>query len=81
MSVYVDKFLHLSFAEKICEDVECGKGKCVANVSYPLEGFKCECEPGWKRTHHDDDDIDDHDEDKHLGFLPCVIPNCKLCIT
>ncbi|XP_018826299.1 uncharacterized protein LOC108995230 [Juglans regia] len=56
------------FLGRVCEDVECGKGNCSADLSYPL-GFKCECNTGWKRTRDEDDD---------LTFLPCVIPNCTL---
>ncbi|KAJ7978098.1 Neurogenic locus notch-like protein [Quillaja saponaria] len=59
--------------EKLCEEVECGKGKCKVDTDYALNFF-CECDSGWKRTPHDDDD-----EDKYAtGFLPCVIPNCTL---
>uniref|UniRef100_A0A2N9EI63 EGF-like calcium-binding domain-containing protein n=1 Tax=Fagus sylvatica TaxID=28930 RepID=A0A2N9EI63_FAGSY len=56
------------FLGKVCEQVECGKGNCTVDTSYPL-GFKCECERDWRR----DDDGDDD-----LSFLPCVIPNCTL---
>jgi len=56
---------------KVCEEVECGKGKCVVNTSYPLN-FICECESGWTRT-------EDEDDDKYTtSFLPCVIPQCSL---
>ncbi|KAK7391892.1 hypothetical protein VNO78_20315 [Psophocarpus tetragonolobus] len=59
------------FLDKVCEEVECGKGKCVVNTSYPLN-FVCECDNGWKRTQDDDDD-------KYAtSFLPCVIPKCSL---
>ena len=51
----------------MCEEVECGKGTCVADLSYPL-GFKCQFDQGWSRN---DDGYAD------LAFLPCVIPNCK----
>ncbi|XP_059440001.1 uncharacterized protein LOC132172504 [Corylus avellana] len=54
--------------EKVCEEVECGKGNCTPGPGYPM-GFKCECESGWKRTRDDDEDV---------LFLPCVIPNCTL---
>ena len=47
--------------------MECGKGTCVADLSYPL-GFKCQCDQGWSRN---DDGYAD------LAFRPCVIPNCK----
>ncbi|CAJ2628555.1 unnamed protein product [Trifolium pratense] len=56
---------------KVCEEVECGKGNCVVNTSYPLN-FVCECESGWKRTHDEDDDR------YATSFLPCVIPQCRL---
>ena len=56
--------------EELCKEVECGKGKCKADGSFPL-GFTCECDAGWKRTRDEDDEED-------LHFLPCVIPNCIL---
>ncbi|KAK7277836.1 hypothetical protein RJT34_22854 [Clitoria ternatea] len=56
---------------KVCEEVECGKGNCVVNTSYPL-GFVCECQSGWKRTQEDNDDT------YATSFLPCVIPQCSL---
>ncbi|KAL1294352.1 hypothetical protein HN51_055112 [Arachis hypogaea] len=56
---------------KICDEVECGKGKCVANTSYPLN-FICECDNGWKRTRDNDNDTDAN------SFLPCVIPQCSM---
>ncbi|PON87125.1 neurogenic locus notch-like protein [Trema orientale] len=59
-----------SIAEEICKEVECGKGNCKADGSFPL-GFTCECDAGWKRTR--DQDLEDD-----LHFLPCVIPNCTL---
>lgn len=49
--------------------MECGKGSCVVNTSYPLN-FVCECDSGWKRTQDDDDKY-------AASFLPCVIPECK----
>ncbi|XVF57264.1 hypothetical protein PTKIN_Ptkin06aG0191100 [Pterospermum kingtungense] len=55
----------------LCDEVECGKGTCKANISYPLN-YICECDSGWKRT-RDDDNSDDA-----IKFLPCVIPNCTL---
>ncbi|XP_009771089.1 uncharacterized protein [Nicotiana sylvestris] len=60
------------YLEKICKDVECGKGSCEAAAGKPFN-FECKCEKGWKRTHHDDDD----DEDD-LEFLPCIVPKCSL---
>ncbi|XP_065616404.1 uncharacterized protein LOC111988211 [Quercus suber] len=56
------------FLARVCEEVECGKGTCVADLSYPL-GFQCQCDQGWRRN---DDGYAD------LAFLPCVIPNCTL---
>ncbi|XP_030466967.1 uncharacterized protein LOC115685947 [Syzygium oleosum] len=57
------------FDVKPCDAVECGKGNCVANSSYPFN-YICECEAGWKRTRLDNED--------DYKFLPCVIPNCSL---
>ncbi|KAL3728128.1 uncharacterized protein LOC104417674 [Eucalyptus grandis] len=57
------------FNEKVCDEVECGKGTCVTNSSYPFT-YICECEAGWRRTRLDNED--------DLKFLPCVIPNCSL---
>jgi hypothetical protein len=62
--------MDILIAEKVCEEVECGKGNCVVNSSYPLN-FVCECDSGWKRTQDEDDDI------FATSFLPCVIPQCK----
>ncbi|KAK7269217.1 hypothetical protein RIF29_21935 [Crotalaria pallida] len=56
---------------KVCDEVECGKGKCVVNSSYPLN-FICECDSGWKRTKDQDNDT------YATSFLPCVLPNCSL---
>ncbi|XP_047324412.1 uncharacterized protein LOC124927943 [Impatiens glandulifera] len=58
--------------DEICKEVNCGKGSCKADLSFPFN-YKCECDAGWKRTHSHDDD----EEDK-LEFLPCIIPNCSL---
>ncbi|KDP23650.1 hypothetical protein JCGZ_23483 [Jatropha curcas] len=57
-------------ADVICDLVQCGKGKCIANIKYPL-GYICKCETGWNRT--TDDNLNNN-----LQFLPCVIPTCKL---
>ncbi|XVF31163.1 hypothetical protein REPUB_Repub16aG0122100 [Reevesia pubescens] len=46
------------FYERLCEEVECGKGTCKADISYPLN-YICECDSGWKRTSDDDDSDDD----------------------
>ncbi|KAL5566252.1 hypothetical protein UlMin_029416 [Ulmus minor] len=59
-----------SIAEELCKEVECGRGKCNPDASFPL-GFTCQCDNGWKRTR---DEVDDDD----LKFLPCVIPDCTL---
>ncbi|KAJ6694170.1 hypothetical protein OIU85_004911 [Salix viminalis] len=59
-----------SFYEKLCEEVDCGKGKCVVDKSYPWN-YKCECQSGWKQA------LYDNDEDE-TEFLPCVFPNCTL---
>lgn len=56
--------------DKMCEKVNCGKGKCRADMTRPFN-FRCECEPGWKKTK-------DNDEDNDHTFLPCIIPECKL---
>lgn len=60
---------------RICNETECGKGTCKASLDYKFT-FKCECDPGWKRTRFDNED--------DVEFLPCVIPNCSLdysCMT
>ncbi|XP_038718113.1 uncharacterized protein LOC120011127 [Tripterygium wilfordii] len=62
-----------AFYDKVCEQVNCGKGTCVANITYAFS-YICECEPGWKRTRYDD-------VDEAAPFLPCVIPNCTLDYT
>ncbi|GAA0155914.1 hypothetical protein LIER_38180 [Lithospermum erythrorhizon] len=70
-----DKDLPPSLApqlENICNEVNCGKGKCEAAPGEPFS-FKCNCDAGWKRTRFDDDNDDDD-----LEFLPCLIPNCSL---
>ncbi|GLT32709.1 hypothetical protein SLA2020_073540 [Shorea laevis] len=59
-----------TFYEKVCDEVECGKGTCKADIIYPFN-YICECDAGWKRTK--DDDVNDD-----FKFLPCVIPNCTL---
>ncbi|KAF9681707.1 hypothetical protein SADUNF_Sadunf05G0030600 [Salix dunnii] len=59
------------FYERLCQEVDCGKGTCVGDISYPLS-YKCQCQTGWKQTQYDDDVNDEH------KFLPCVIPNCTL---
>ncbi|XP_011032421.1 PREDICTED: neurogenic locus notch homolog protein 2-like [Populus euphratica] len=60
-----------AFHERLCQEVDCGMGTCVGDISYPL-GYKCQCQTGWKQTQYDDDFNDEH------KFLPCVIPNCTL---
>ncbi|XP_057960433.1 uncharacterized protein LOC131152662 [Malania oleifera] len=76
LAIYVKGFEDLSpilspYYDKICEEVECGKGSCKAGLQYPFN-FICECDSGWKRTRLDDDG------EHHLRFLPCVIPNCSM---
>lgn len=68
LSNYIGRCVYI---EKICKDVECGKGSCEAAAGKPFN-FVCKCEKGWKRTRHDDDD----DEDD-LQFLPCIVPKCQ----
>ncbi|KAH7571921.1 hypothetical protein JRO89_XS04G0167100 [Xanthoceras sorbifolium] len=58
------------FYEKVCEEVDCGKGACKADIKYPFS-YICECDAGWKRSQ-------DNDIDEDLRFLPCIIPNCTL---
>lgn len=55
-------------SDNICGEVQCGKGTCEANQSYPFN-FKCNCENGWKRTRLDDE--------QNLEYLPCIIPDCN----
>ncbi|KAK9086968.1 hypothetical protein Syun_029362 [Stephania yunnanensis] len=57
------------FLDDICKDVMCGKGKCRASANSTFD-FRCECDKGWKRSVEDDE--------RRLGFLPCVIPNCTV---
>ncbi|KZV54420.1 hypothetical protein F511_09735 [Dorcoceras hygrometricum] len=59
------------YFDNICNEVQCGKGSCQSDRSYPF-GFKCVCDSGWKRTRLDDSDEQD------LLYLPCIIPNCSL---
>ncbi|KAJ0507608.1 hypothetical protein HanPSC8_Chr11g0454821 [Helianthus annuus] len=66
----------------ICDEVNCGRGNCSADISKPF-GFTCKCDPGWRRTRADIDDDNDNDndhddDDDDHEFLPCVIPNCTL---
>ncbi|KAF5740523.1 hypothetical protein HS088_TW11G00594 [Tripterygium wilfordii] len=58
------------FNEMVCEEVNCGKGRCKAGIGYAFN-YICKCDRGWKRT--EDDDVNDA-----APFLPCVIPNCSL---
>ncbi|KAK9919571.1 hypothetical protein M0R45_028160 [Rubus argutus] len=57
-----------SIQDEICKRVECGKGTCKFNSSYPSV-YTCECDKGWRRTINGTDEI---------NFLPCVIPECTL---
>ncbi|XP_065852887.1 uncharacterized protein [Euphorbia lathyris] len=56
--------------DAICDKVNCGKGTCVGNITYPL-GYHCECDAGWTRTVNDSVNL-------HVQFLPCVLPQCTL---
>ncbi|XP_060218159.1 uncharacterized protein LOC132645273 [Lycium barbarum] len=63
------------YFDNICNDVDCGKGSCEQAPGKPFN-FICNCERGWKRTHHDNDDDDDDEDD--LQFLPCIVPKCSV---
>lgn len=72
-------FLHLKIAktdflspvfDDVCKQVECGKGKCNPSVNGSFPYYMCDCDSGWKQTRADNDD--------HLKFLPCIVPNCTL---
>ncbi|ESQ56101.1 hypothetical protein EUTSA_v10026216mg [Eutrema salsugineum] len=54
--------------DNICQEVECGKGKCKPSSNTTFM-YECECENGWKQFDH------------HLKFLPCVTPNCTFDLT
>ncbi|XVE81668.1 hypothetical protein DITRI_Ditri15bG0083600 [Diplodiscus trichospermus] len=56
--------------DDVCKEVECGKGKCKPSLNGTIPYYLCECDLGWKQTRADNDD--------HLKFLPCVVPNCTL---
>ncbi|KAL5712439.1 hypothetical protein ACHQM5_014612 [Ranunculus cassubicifolius] len=58
------------FIDELCKDILCGKGKCKSSFNHTI-GYKCECDPGWKQSLS-------NDGGDHLGFLPCVIPNCTV---
>ncbi|XVF38279.1 hypothetical protein REPUB_Repub20aG0086900 [Reevesia pubescens] len=53
-----------------CKEAKCGKGKCKPSLNGTLPYYVCECDLGWKQTRSDNDD--------HLKFLPCIVPNCTL---
>ncbi|KAK9146602.1 hypothetical protein Sjap_006505 [Stephania japonica] len=57
------------FLDNICKGVMCGKGKCRASLNSTFD-FRCECDQGWKQSVRDNE--------RRLGFLPCVIPNCTV---
>ncbi|XP_071728160.1 uncharacterized protein [Rutidosis leptorrhynchoides] len=57
------------FIDNLCDDVNCGKGKCSVDRAKPFN-FVCQCDSGWRQTRFDKED--------DLQFLPCVIPNCSL---
>ncbi|XP_059293675.1 uncharacterized protein LOC132046874 isoform X2 [Lycium ferocissimum] len=60
--------------ENACKEMNCGKGTCKASSnsasSNSTFGFACECQPGWRRTRSENDNL--------FKFLPCVIPNCTM---
>ncbi|KAF5752324.1 adhesive plaque matrix protein 2 [Tripterygium wilfordii] len=55
--------------DDVCKRVECGKGTCKASHNSTFF-YECECDLGWKQTRFDEDD--------HLKFLPCIVPNCTM---
>ncbi|KAL9401464.1 hypothetical protein Peur_005313 [Populus x canadensis] len=55
--------------DDVCKKVECGKGTCKPSDNSTWF-YECECDPGWTQTRFDQDD--------HLQFLPCVVPNCTV---
>ncbi|OMO85581.1 hypothetical protein COLO4_21556 [Corchorus olitorius] len=67
--VFFSFFFFLA-ADDICKEVECGKGKCNPSINGSFPYYVCECDLGWKQTRSDNDD--------HLKFLPCIVPNCTL---
>ncbi|XWS53933.1 hypothetical protein CRYUN_Cryun10bG0042600 [Craigia yunnanensis] len=56
--------------DDVCKEVECGKGKCKPSLNGTLPYYMCDCDLDWKQTRADNDD--------HLKFLPCIVPNCTL---
>ncbi|XP_010449999.1 PREDICTED: uncharacterized protein LOC104732162 isoform X1 [Camelina sativa] len=54
--------------DNVCNEVECGKGKCKASSNTTFM-YECECEDGWKQFDH------------NLKFLPCIAPNCSFDLT
>nr|TKR83708.1 hypothetical protein D5086_0000264790 [Populus alba] len=56
-------------SDDVCKKVECGKGTCKPSDNSTWF-YECECDPGWTQTRFDQDD--------HLQFLPCVVPNCTV---
>ncbi|KAF9677630.1 hypothetical protein SADUNF_Sadunf08G0127600 [Salix dunnii] len=61
-----------SIFDDVCEKVECGKGTCKPSDNSTWF-YECECDPGWMKTRFDQDD--------HLQFLPCVVPNCEFSVS
>ncbi|KAG6764492.1 hypothetical protein POTOM_031962 [Populus tomentosa] len=55
--------------DDVCKKVECGKGTCKPSDNSTWF-YECECDPGWTQTRFEQDD--------HLQFLPCVVPNCTV---
>ncbi|CAL1411283.1 unnamed protein product [Linum trigynum] len=57
----------------ICENVECGRGKCKPLTNSTIPPYECECDAGWKQTRPDA-----MDNITFLNFLPCIVPNCSM---
>jgi len=43
-------------SDEVCKAVECGKGTCKASENTTFF-FECECQPGWKHTLSNDEDM------------------------
>ncbi|KAL8250795.1 hypothetical protein R6Q59_034488 [Mikania micrantha] len=57
------------FLDNLCDEVTCGRGNCSVDDTKPFN-FICKCDPGWLQTTHSENQ-------DHLQFLPCVVPNCS----
>ncbi|CAI0465789.1 unnamed protein product [Linum tenue] len=57
----------------VCENVECGKGKCKPLTNATIPPYECDCDDGWKQTRPDP-----MDGVTFLNFLPCIVPNCSM---